>query len=71
MNRTIGPRETLGVAIVVLGLFAIFAPAASSRVATEFGGDTLAVLTGTVWGTGLMVTLAGLAVLFGRQESEG
>jgi hypothetical protein len=66
--RTLGPKDALGAAVFFLGLFLILAPLAANKVATEVASDTLSILIGMTIVTGVLVLIAGIAVLFGIKE---
>jgi|YelNatPaOPRAMG01_1025707.scaffolds.fasta_scaffold613553_1 hypothetical protein len=67
---TVGRKAELGVAIIVLGLLALLLPWSSATVASlDFvPSDAYSILTGTVYALGIIVILAGIAVLRLKEE---
>jgi hypothetical protein len=65
MDRSVGPRDGLGAAIIALGVLAIAMPFAVERLPTVTSGDQAAlVLAGMSILLGLFVVVAGVLSFF-------
>lgn len=72
MNRTVGTKEGLGAGIIGLALLLFFLPGTAQQIADlEFvASDAFTILLGAVYVIAVILTGAGLAVMFANLNDE-